>query len=686
VDILLRKPAGKSLIYVIPDFYRAASSRGILEAPWEPVTSAEERDNVEWELPDQQGDGRVVLLDEASSRPPPRIIDPEYIDIGPLRRWLSTCRREHHEKCGSTEFQYTSRARPRLLIDTVNRCLVYGNELSTDYIALSYLWGGMNQFLTTVENLESLTAPGALDDVPNMPRTVRETIALTRALGERYLWIDALCIVQNDESQKRELNNMASIFANASLTVVNVDGANADAGFRGLRNISMKRQANQRIVKVSNQQQMLKPSSRQIWSGSMLAPWSTRAWTFQEEICSRRILYFAHGSVRWACRTCRWSEESTAADCMSTYASSEQLQLSLDSPRLSNSPLPQLSEYQALVNAFNTRALTFPEDTLLAFAGISARLGDKFVGGMISGMPELFFDLCLLWRPQHRLGPPKRRQSSGKQKSSSVLPSWSWAGWETEVTWPFTWNRPSEIAAPIPVLLGDIVPFFQIDIHYIGADFARQHINSTWSSHAHDAMSSRQIPLGWKKHNAVEKDRYKRDQVEESSWYAHISDPNSSFYLPIPLGEVAAPPRNVRQIGFSTSTGHFKLGDRHRFMTTILASEDTTVGILWQHDDSDPAYVEAIETGATIQLIAILGCTVPKDDYLTMLSSSKLNSYVASSDDHPQKPPSRIKEVMQVMWIQWTDKGVASRKGTGQIERAAWDLHAERQSIDVLLE
>ena len=623
----------------------------------------------------------MVLRDGSISRPQPRVIDPDYIDNDLICRWLSTCRREHQEKCGSIEFQYTSQARPRLLIDTTDRCLIYGKNPSADYVALSYLWGGSNQFLTTVENLERLTAPGALDGIKGMPRTIRETIALTRAIGERYLWIDALCIVQNDEGQKRELNNMASIFANASLTIVNVDGVNADAGFRGLRNISVKRQANQRMVKVSSQRQMLKPSSRQIWSGSMLAPWSTRAWTFQEEICSRRVLYFAHGSFRWACRTCRWSEESSAADCMSTYASSEQLQLSLDSPRLSSSPLPQLSEYQGLVNGFNTRALTFPEDALLAFAGISARLGDKFEGGMISGMPELFFDICLLWRPQHRIGPPKRRRSSGLQRSSSVLPSWSWAGWETEVSWPFTWNYTSEITAPTPVLVGNILPFFQIEIHYIAADFARQQIKNSWSSHACAAESNKQMPFGWTKHDAI------RKGSEDSRWYTHISDRNSSFCLPIPLCEVAAPPRNVRQIGFSTSTGHFKLGDRHRFMTTILASDDSTVGILWQHDESDPAYVEAIETGTTVQLIAILGCAVPKDDYLTMLSSSKLNSYITNPDSYPPKPSSRIKEVMQVMWIEWQDgERVASRKGTGQIERAAWNLHAEQQSIDVLLE
>lgn len=308
--ILLRKPARQSLLYVVPDLYRYQPNRMMLEAPWESLM-AEAQDNDAAVRSEARAQGNTLMVNGTAvvrqdSTARPRLVNPDYIDIGLLQEWLLTCREQHQEKCGAAEFQHNSQARPALLIDVTDNCLVDGTGFSPEYVALSYVWGRTNQFFTTVENLERLIVPNSLEHIRSIPQTIKQAVALTEALGSRYLWVDALCIVQDHESQQEQLNNMASIFANACLTIVLADGSNADAGFRGLRDISSKRQATQRVVSIANpERKIVKPSSRQVWSGSVLVPWSSRAWTFQEEVCSRRVLYFAHDSVRWQCRTSR---------------------------------------------------------------------------------------------------------------------------------------------------------------------------------------------------------------------------------------------------------------------------------------------------------------------------------------------------------------------------------------------
>lgn len=87
--------------------------------------------------------------------------------------------------------------------------------------------------------------PGALSaenpDI-DIPKTIRHTIGLVKALGEKYLWVDAFCIVQDDDMDlPAELRNMGAIYDNAYLTVVAATAWDANEGFRGLHGISPSR-------------------------------------------------------------------------------------------------------------------------------------------------------------------------------------------------------------------------------------------------------------------------------------------------------------------------------------------------------------------------------------------------------------------------------------------------------------
>lgn len=89
---------------------------------------------------------------------------------------------------------------------------------------------------------------------------------------------------------------------------------------------------------------------------------------------------------------------------------------------------PDYLEYMSLINSYDKRDLSYPEDAMPAFASIVKVLSPKFYGGFICGLPTMFLDTALCWQA---VGLCKRRQASSISPSAKLgLPSWSWVGWK----------------------------------------------------------------------------------------------------------------------------------------------------------------------------------------------------------------------------------------------------------------
>jgi hypothetical protein len=117
------------------------------------------------------------------------------------------------------------------VIDVVDECIVEG-DIADRYLTLSYVWGGVQTLQATTANIEQLRQPGSLTrDKVVLPKTIRQAIDVTRLFGERYIWIDQLSILQDDEEHKHgQIKRMAEIYANSYLTLVAVTGKVADSG------------------------------------------------------------------------------------------------------------------------------------------------------------------------------------------------------------------------------------------------------------------------------------------------------------------------------------------------------------------------------------------------------------------------------------------------------------------------
>ncbi|KAK2021805.1 heterokaryon incompatibility protein [Colletotrichum zoysiae] len=159
-------------------------------------------------------------------------------DIQRLSGWISVCSASHGGNCSVIAQDFPT-AFPGLsvlrLIDVQEECLV---ELRTvpQYVALSYVWGEVPSFRLSTANRSLMLRPGGIKAAwYALPRTITDAFELVRKLGARYLWIDALCLVQNDPSDlERGVNVMDQIYELSWLTIVAACGHNADAGLPGI--------------------------------------------------------------------------------------------------------------------------------------------------------------------------------------------------------------------------------------------------------------------------------------------------------------------------------------------------------------------------------------------------------------------------------------------------------------------
>lgn len=178
------------------------------------------------------------------------------------------------------------------------------------YVALSYVWGGPQRITLQASNYADLHTPGSLTG--RLAKTIDDDLTLAEALGVRYVWVDALCIIQDSEEDKAaQLSGMGKVYANSLFTIVAASVADSEAGLPG---ISAPRTGVQHEVLLPQQPPLsllstLNPGSRPFENGTNNTVWASRGWTLQERALTRRALIVLKEQILWSCGRSYWSEE-----------------------------------------------------------------------------------------------------------------------------------------------------------------------------------------------------------------------------------------------------------------------------------------------------------------------------------------------------------------------------------------
>ncbi|KAF2853965.1 HET-domain-containing protein [Plenodomus tracheiphilus IPT5] len=372
---------------------------------------------------DVEKDQEALLKDYKVVKPDySRTIQHHWADIPMIKSWLSDCEQSHGDSCNKHR---TSNAETEeiLLVDVVNDCLTVATY-EQYYFALSYVWGASKQFLTLTDNYEELCRPGSLSAQP-LTQTIRDSMSFVKSLGERYLWIDTVCIVQNDTPKKaKAIAQMCSIYSKAVATIISLSGASADAGLSGIPPTARNTTAmyvcpGLHITQRSILDQMMKTYNYD----SEDCVYNSRAWTFQERLLSNRSIIFVDEQVYFHCKQHLVCEDRCEKDETDFYTLENMRESStrLRSKAQTYSPLNEFRWYEQIVVEYTTKRMGKPDDIINAFTGVQTELSNMFNWNFTAGLPTPLLDLALLWTPITNI--QRRRLATSQQ------PSWSWSGW-----------------------------------------------------------------------------------------------------------------------------------------------------------------------------------------------------------------------------------------------------------------
>lgn len=179
------------------------------------------------------------------------------------------------------------------LIDVENLCVVRA-QMPCEYACLSYVWGKDTSYQAILDTIHCLEQPnnlGIWDDSKqrnriersDVPATVKDAILACSALGKRFLWVDRLCILQDEDEErnptkKEQINAMGDIYRCAFVTMVAMEGKSAADGLYG---VSLDRLPRYR-ARIGDAD-FTEPVDHIDWA-LRNSTWNTRGWTFQEAI------------------------------------------------------------------------------------------------------------------------------------------------------------------------------------------------------------------------------------------------------------------------------------------------------------------------------------------------------------------------------------------------------------------
>lgn len=360
------------------------------------------------------------------------------------RNWIEDCCNNHHA-CGSVG-PYES---PTRVIDVatykegwVPLCV----DRVKGYVALSYCWGLKQETILTKAIIASdvLGFPFA-----SLPQTLKDAITVTAALGFKYLWIDALCIIQDStEDRAEQIDRMAEIYTRANVTIHAASAHSCEEGFLEARN-PFAYFTHPFICPGGTQLHVRMRLEADSWDASK-EPINKRAWTLQERLLSPRNLIYGSTQLVWQCNTAQYGDGGSQNFFIDPGADVGQFRLSHLDMRSRSSPtstsvradlLGLRKDWLRCLGEYTRRAMIDPMDKLPALAAVVwvvlghlVYLGDR-VGTPVSheylaGIWKAWLIPDLAWRVPMLTGRYTSRPDHYR------APSWSWASIDGPLQFP----------------------------------------------------------------------------------------------------------------------------------------------------------------------------------------------------------------------------------------------------------
>lgn len=292
----------------------------------------------------------------------------------------------------------------------------------TPYTCLSHCWGSVQIVCTTGANVREFSH-GIEWSI--LPKTFQDAISFTFRLGIKHIWIDSLCICQDDALDWRhEGSKMDFIYAGACLTLTASISSSAEKGmfFHG------------HTLRSLHEDQSHWLSAFQVHEGfthvdfdSKHLPITRRAWTFQERLLSNRLVHFGPAELLWECMETAWCECEQLSSRALAHISTRLWLHSGDEVFAGHKKTQDSELWHEVVKDYTSRTLTYEKDIFPALQGIAKRLGARTSAVYYAGLWDRTFIADMLWTT-HSVSQSRRPQQWR-------APTWSWASVVGAVSW-----------------------------------------------------------------------------------------------------------------------------------------------------------------------------------------------------------------------------------------------------------
>ena len=340
------------------------------------------------------------------------------------RWWFQRCR-NHHPHC--TPAGYSRRKFPKRLLEvgisfngpTVK---VVETQLLQDieYMTLSHCWGGSLPLRLLNANLQAYKTSISFS---SLPKTFQHALFVVGWFGIKYLWIDALCIIQDSENDwAHESGCMRDYYKYSFGTIAATGASNPSDGLFFDRNPAFVPPFRAIIGWYGLEKDVAVTGGESCLETLRKEPLNQRGWFLQERFLSRRILYFGRNQMTWECRN-ELACETWPNAIPSVYHGS----FSLEGDSLlfrKHRSVERL--WRELVSTYSSMALTRLTDRCVAFAGIAEEFQAIIRHDYVAGLWRRDLVEGLLWRVTMPSGEHPYPEDSPARPQSYLAPSWSW--------------------------------------------------------------------------------------------------------------------------------------------------------------------------------------------------------------------------------------------------------------------
>lgn len=361
------------------------------------------------------------------------------------RHWLRTCS-ESHLLCRALEGKesFTPHRLVKILTDDdTNEAVRWqlivraDDDPSVLYCTLSHCWGSSNHLKLTKSTLHVF-----LDSCPAsiLPKTYRDALDITVSLGFTYIWIDSLCIIQDDlDDWRTQSSTMTLVYGNTRCNIAATWASNSDQGCFHERDPCMVVPTTIKLDSKTSRSREYQLSHESLYDDDILsAPLNSRGWVVQERCLAPKQLSFAEYRVYWECPEIRASEDYPNGLPQGVWDDDMITSRPTVKPRLNFDNTYDLRRaWCSLVETYSSCKLTQRSDKMVALAGMAGEFrrmtGDVYLAGLWK--TDLDKQLCWSYSLNHDID-DRRLRISGIHYNA---PTWSWTSLDCPISTDYSY-------------------------------------------------------------------------------------------------------------------------------------------------------------------------------------------------------------------------------------------------------